>query len=81
MVLMNHAKQIISVLPEESFLGHLDGANLVVITADAEHGGRGGGGSRRGVGGQHRENCFMAFNYCKNLNDMSSNCITHLNHK
>ena len=22
----------------------------------------------------------MAFNYCKNLNDMSSNCITHLNH-
>ena len=75
---MNHAKKIISVLPEESFLGHLGGANLVVITADAVHGGRGG---EEGGGGQHRENCFMAFNYYKNLNDMSSNCITHLNHK
>ena len=80
MDLINHAKQIISVLPAESFLGHLDGANLVVITADAVHGGR-GGGVGGGGGGQHRENCFMAFNYCKNLNDMSSNCITHLNHK
>ena len=78
--LMNHAKQIISVLPEESFLGHLGGANLVVITADAVHGGRGGGWGGGG-GGQHQENCFMAFNYCKNVNDMSSNCITHLNHK
>ena len=62
---MNHAKQIISVLPEKSFLGHLDGANLVVITADAVHGGR-GGGVGGGEWGQHRENCFMAFNYCKN---------------
>ena len=35
-----------------------------------------GGGGRRG----HRENCFMAFNYCKNLNNMSSKCITDLNH-
>ena len=39
-------------------------------------GGGGGGGRRRG----HRENCFMAFNYCKNLNNMSSKCITDLNH-
>ena len=52
---MNNAKQIISVIPEESFLGHLDGANLVVITADAVHGGRGGGGGG-GEWGQHREN-------------------------
>ena len=37
----------------------------------------GGGG---GGGGGHRENCFMAFNYCKNLNNMSSKCITDLNH-
>ena len=34
-----------------------------------------------GWGGRgHRENCFMAFNYCKNLNNMSSKCITDLNH-
>ena len=80
--LMNLAKQIISVLHEESFLGHLGGANLVVITADAVHGGRGGVGEEGvGGGGQHQENCFMAFNYCKNVNDMSSSCITHLNHK
>ena len=39
-------------------------------------GGGGGGGAGRG----HRENCFMAFNYCKNLNNMSSKCITDLNH-
>ena len=38
-------------LPEESFLGHLDGANLVVITADAVHGGRGGGWGGGGEGG------------------------------
>ena len=38
---------------------------------------KGSGG--RGVWG-HRENCFMAFNYCKNLNNMSSKCITDLNH-
>ena len=37
--LLNHAKQIIQVLPEESFLGHLGCANLVVI---AVHGGGGG---------------------------------------
>ena len=36
----------------------------------------GGGGGRRG----HRENCFVAFNYCKNLNNMSSKSITDLNH-
>ena len=63
---MSRAKQIISVLPEQSFLGRLDGANLVVITTDAVHGGQGGGG------GEHQENCFIAFNYCKNLNYMSS---------
>ena len=33
-----------------------------------------------GVGRGHRENCFMAFNNCKNLNNMSSKCITDLNH-
>ena len=46
---MNRAKQIISVLAEQYFLGRLGGANLV-ITADAVHGGRGGtreGGSER----------------------------------
>ena len=45
----------------------------------------GGGGGRQGWGGGgrrrgHREKCFMAFNYCKNLNNMSSKCITDLNH-
>ena len=71
---MNHAKQIISVLPEQYFLGSsVHGANLVVIMADE------GGGRTRGGGG-HRGNCFMAFNTCKNLNYMSSNCITDLNH-
>ena len=30
--------------------------------------------------GGHGGNCFMAFNYCENLNYMSSNCITDLNH-
>ena len=43
-----------------------------------------GGGADKGWGGGggrgHRENCFMAFNYCKNLNNMSSKCITDLNH-
>ena len=53
--LMNLAKQIISVLPEESFLGHLGGANLVVITADAVHGGRGGGWGGGGGGAASRE--------------------------
>ena len=53
-----------------------------MITADAVHGGREGGGgvADKGVcgGGRgHRENCFMAFNY---LNNMSSKCITDLNH-
>ena len=38
---------------------------MVVITADAVLGGRGG----------HGENCFMAFKYYKKLNYMSSNCI------
>ena len=59
-----------------------------MITADAVHGGREGGGgggvADKGVGGGggrgHRENCFIAFNYCKNLNNMSSKCITDLNH-
>ena len=51
---MNHAKQIISVLHEESFLGHLGGANLGVITADAVHGGRGGGGGGGGWGSIER---------------------------
>ena len=55
-----------------------------MITADAVHGGRGAGGGGQGLGGGggrgHRENCFMAFNYCKNLNNMSSKCITDLNH-
>ena len=44
---------------------------------------RGGGGvADKGVGGGrgHRENCFIAFNSCKNLNNMSSKCITDLNH-
>ena len=44
---MSRAKQIISVLPEQSFLGRLDGANLVVITTDAVHGGQGGGSIKR----------------------------------
>ena len=58
-----------------------------MITADAVHGGRGGGVADKGGGGGggggrrgHRENCFMAFNYCKNLNNMSSKGITDLNH-
>ena len=38
---MNRAKQIISILPEQSFLACLGGANLVVIMADAVHGERG----------------------------------------
>ena len=38
---MNHAKQIISVLPQQSLFSHLGGANLVVITADAVHDRRG----------------------------------------
>ena len=45
---MNRAKQIISVLPEQYFLG----ANLVVITAGAVHGGRGGGVADKGWGGE-----------------------------
>ena len=45
---MNHAKQIISVLPEQYFLGRLGGANLVVITADAVHGGQGRGADEGG---------------------------------
>ena len=49
---MNRAKQIISVLPEQYFFGPFGGANLVVITADAVHGGREGGGvADKGVGG------------------------------
>ena len=40
---MSRAKQIISVLPEQYFMGRLGAANLVVITADAVHGERGGG--------------------------------------
>ena len=49
-----------------NIFGLFGGANLVVITADAVHGGRGGGGGGQGLGGGgHRENCFMAFNYCK----------------
>ena len=68
---MNHAKQITSVLPEQYFLG-----SSVVQTWGNE---RGGGGGVEGGGG-HRGNCFMAFNYCKNLNYMSSNCITDFNH-
>ena len=51
-----------------NIFGLFGGANLVVITADAVHGGRGGGVADKGWGGGgrgHRENCFMAFNYCK----------------
>ena len=51
-----------------NIFGLFGGANLVVITADAVHSGRGGGGvADKGWGGGrgHRENCFMAFNYCK----------------
>ena len=48
---MNRAKQIISVLPEQYFFGPFGGANLVVITADAVHGGRGGGVADKGGGG------------------------------
>ena len=43
---MSLAKQIMSVLPVQSFLGRLGGGNLVVITVDAVHGERGGGESR-----------------------------------
>ena len=47
----------------------------------ADEGGGGGGQGLEGGGGRgHRENCFMAFYYCKNLNSMSSKCITDLNH-
>ena len=48
----------------------------------ADEGGGGCGQGLEGGGGGrgHRENCFMAFNYCKNLNNMSSKCITDLNH-
>ena len=45
-----------------------------------ERGGGGGGQGCVGGGRGHRENCFIAFNYCKNLNNMSSKCITDLNH-
>ena len=49
--------------------------------ADENGGGGGGGQGCVGGGGEsHRENCFIAFNYCKNLNNMSSKCITDLNH-
>ena len=48
---------------------------MVVITADAVHGGRGGGDKVWGGGGSSRE-----LFYCKNLNNMSSKCITDLNH-
>ena len=41
----------------------------------------GGGGGGQGLGGEgSSRECFMAFNYCKNLNNMSSKCITDLNH-
>ena len=40
---MNHAKPIISVLPEQSFSDRLGGAILVVITPDALHADEGGG--------------------------------------
>ena len=43
---MNRAKQIISVLPEQYFFGR-----SLVITADAVHGGRGGGVADKGGGG------------------------------
>ena len=46
----------------------------------ADEGGEVGGRGADEWGGGHRGNCFMAFNYCKNLNYMSSNCITDLNH-
>ena len=46
----------------------------------ADEGGGGGGGQGGGGRRGHRENWFMAFNYCKNLNNMSSKCITDLNH-
>ena len=46
----------------------------------ADEGGGGGQGLGGGGGRGHRENCFMAFNYCKNLNNMSSKCITDHNH-
>ena len=76
---MNRAKQIISVLPEQYFWA------VRWCKLGSDHGGRGGGGggvADKGWGGGrgHRENCFMAFNYCKNLNNMSSKCITDLNH-
>ena len=48
--------------------------------SDEGWGGGGGGGQGLGGGRGHRENCFMAFNYCKKLNNMSSKCITDLNH-
>ena len=52
-----------------------------MITADAVHGGQGGGGGGQGLGGGGGGVIErMAFNYCKNLNNMSSKCITDLNH-
>ena len=40
----------------------------------------GGGVGAEDEGGEHRENCFMAFKYCESLNYMSSNCKIDLNH-
>ena len=72
---MNRAKQIISVLPEQYFL------DVRWCKLGSDHMADEGGGADKGCGGRgHRENCFMAFNYCKNLNNMSSKCITDLNH-
>ena len=49
---MKRAKQIISVLPEQYFLGRSVVQTWLVITADAVHVGRGGGeGLRTRVGG------------------------------
>ena len=72
-------------LPEESFLGHLGCANLVVIAVHGGGGGscanlvviavHGGGGGEWGLASRE-----LFYNYCKNLKDMSSNRKTHLNH-
>ena len=40
----------------------------------------GGEGTRFGGGEGSSRELLMAFNYCKNLNNMSSKCITDLNH-
>ena len=68
---MNHAKQIISVLPEHIFWA------VWWCKLGSDHGGRGGGGGGGGGrgGGGIEGIGFMAFNTCKNLNYMSSNCI------